>query len=115
MEQLEVEPLRVSTTKYRSFFRILLVISNVSLSSFYFGYTIIYLSVLDFNLVIRIFDINISRSLAEGLITSCVPIGGLIGAYFSSYFIKHLSRRYLDLHQDRLSSTSTTLRSSLEY
>jgi len=71
----------------------MLLIANVSLSSFYFGYTIIYLSVIDFTVVMDIYAIDISKSDAEGLLTFCVPLGGCLGALASSYFINKVSRR----------------------
>lgn len=86
----------------------MLVICNISLSSFYFGYTIIYLSVIDFQVVMNIFAIDLSRNFSEGLLTSCVPIGGLLGAYVSYYFIKSLSRKYLLSHSEPHSYMSTT-------
>ena len=42
--------------------RILLLISNISLSSFYFGYMIIYLTTIDFGVVMRVFSIDIERA-----------------------------------------------------
>jgi hypothetical protein len=35
----------------------MLIISNISLSSFYFGYMIIYLSVIDFGVVMDIYGV----------------------------------------------------------
>lgn len=72
----------------------LLLIVNISLSSFYFGYIIIYLNVIDFDTVIKIFSIDMEKAQAEGFLTFCVPLGGLFGSLLSSYFIKNISRRY---------------------
>jgi hypothetical protein len=85
--------LRIARSRYKSFWKVLLIIVVISLSSFYFGYTIIYLSVIDFYTVIDIFSIDMERKNAEGLLTFCVPLGGLIGAWASSYFINNISRR----------------------
>lgn len=66
---------------------------NISLSSLYFGYTIIYLNVIDFATVMDIFGITMERSQAQGFLTFCVPLGGLFGSLLSSYFLKNVSRR----------------------
>lgn len=95
--------------RYISLWRIVSIVANISLGSFYFGYTIIYLSVIDFDTIIIIFDIQISRNAALGMLTFCVPVGGLIGSFFSSYFIQHFSRRYNDINVVNLSSISTIL------
>jgi hypothetical protein len=71
----------------------LAVIINVCLSAFYFGYMIIYLSVIDFDAIRKVFSIDMDPAVAEGLLTFCVPLGGLFGSYFSSFFISRLSRR----------------------
>jgi hypothetical protein len=92
-EQMEQEPLKVSPRRYRSFAKVLMAIVNISLSAFYFGYTILYLSVIDFGTVIKIYGIEMEPSTAEGILTFCVPLGGLFGALSSSYFIRNLSRR----------------------
>jgi hypothetical protein len=72
---------------------VLLLIINMSLSSFYFGYTIIYLNVIQFDTVMKIFNINMQKSQAEGFLTFCVPLGGLFGSFLSSYFISNISRK----------------------
>ena len=71
----------------------MLIITNICLSSFYFGYTIIYLSVIDFKVIMKIYGIEMGKGDAEGLLTFCVPLGGCLGALASSYFIKKVSRR----------------------
>jgi hypothetical protein len=55
---------------------------------------IIYLSVIDFGVVMDIYGVQMDRADAEGLLTFCVPLGGFIGALCSSYFISKVSRRY---------------------
>lgn len=70
-----------------------MVVSTFSLSSFYFGYIIMYMSVIEFETIIAVFDIQMSKANAEGLLTFFVPLGGLIGSYLSSYFINNVSRR----------------------
>lgn len=67
---------------------------------------IIYLSVIDFAAIMQVFNINMDPALAEGLLTFCVPLGGLFGSYFSSFFITRLSRRYFNLKLGKLSSIS---------
>jgi len=63
-EQLEEEPLKIKPKRYKSFRYILAVIINVCLSAFYFGYMIIYLSVIDFNAIMQVFSINMDPAVA---------------------------------------------------
>lgn len=81
---------------------------TIGLSSFYFGYTIIYLSVLDFGAVMRIFAIEMEEADAEGLLTFCVQLGGLFGSALSGCFIRRLSRMYRRFQAGTASSWSAT-------
>jgi hypothetical protein len=67
----------------------------VCLSNIYFGYTLIYLSAVDFPVIAKIFGIDYDIHTAQGIFQGVVPIGGALGAFFSSYFIEKFSRRYI--------------------
>jgi hypothetical protein len=73
----------------------MLQIMVVSLSSFYFGYCMVYLSSIDFLTIISIYHITLDRNFAQGMLFACIPIGGAIGAMISGIFIARFSRRYL--------------------
>lgn len=76
----------------------MLIVINTSLSSFYFGYSLIYLSVIDFGVVMKQYKIDMNRPDAEGILTFCVPLGGILGAFCSSYFIHKATRRYFKVN-----------------
>ena len=78
---------------YKSFMRVLLLGVNLSLSSFFFGYGIVYLGLFEFSNIAEIFSIEIDLSLAEGLLQGCIPIGAAIAALITSVLLKVLSRR----------------------
>lgn len=87
----------------------MLLVINFSLSSFYFGYTIIYVNVVSFSTIMDVFNVTMEKSKAEGLLTFCVPLGGLFGAFLSSEFISKISRRYIIKYKEILYFISTTL------
>lgn len=111
---MEQEPLRVSPTRYRSFKKHLITIVNISLSAFYFGYMLLYLTIVDFATVVCAYDIEMDEDTALGVLTFCLPAGGLFGALSSSYFIRKLSSRYGPHYPGSHCSTSTTLPSCWE-
>ena len=63
------------------------------MSSFYFGYTLIYLSAIDFAVIAQEYSIDFDVNLAQGIMQGIMPIGGTIGALTSTYFVSKLSRR----------------------
>jgi uncharacterized protein (DUF697 family) len=65
----------------------------VCLSDFYFGYTLVYLSAVDFNIIAEQFGIDFDPSVAQGIFQGIMPIGGALGAMSSAYFIGLFSRR----------------------
>lgn len=66
---------------------------TLCLSYFYFGYTLIYISAVDFGIIVSLFKIDFSRSFAQGFLQGITPIGGAVGALTSSYFIAKFSRK----------------------
>lgn len=67
---------------------------TISLSAFYFGYIIAYMSAVDFGTVMEKYSITMKKDVVQGLLVACIPIGGGIGALASGAFINRLSRRY---------------------
>ena len=66
---------------------------TICISEIYFGYTLIYLSAIDFPVIAQVFSIDFNVHFAQGLFQAIVPVGGAIGAISSTYFISKLSRR----------------------
>jgi len=67
---------------------------NIALSSFYFGYVIVYFGQLDIKSIKTIFNIDLDETTAKGILNGCIPVGALAGALGSSFLLKILSRRY---------------------
>jgi len=78
---------------YKSMIKICLIIWNIALSSFYFGYCIVYLGSIEIQTIKQIFGITVGDSVAQGLLNGCIPIGALVGALSSSLLISRFSRR----------------------
>ena len=72
----------------------MLQIMVVSMSSFYSGYMLVYLSAVDFLTVLSVYHVTLDRGLAQGMLHACIPIGGAIGAVVSGGFVGRFSRRY---------------------
>ena len=89
MALFKEDPARKAKNATHAFYYIF----TICISSIYFGYTLIYLSAVDFNTLAGIFGIDFDVSLAQGLFQGVLPIGGAFGAVSSSYFIRLLSRR----------------------
>lgn len=79
---------------YKSQLKISLIVLNIALSSFYFGYAIVYFGQLNINTIREIFNVDLEETTAKGVLNGCTPVGALIGALASSFLIKKLSRRY---------------------
>ena len=71
-----------------------MIVLNICLSSFYFGYCIVYLGQIDIEVLQKIFNIDLSSGTAAGILNGCIPIGALLGALSSSVLIARFSRRY---------------------
>lgn len=89
--------------KYRSFAKLVLMVLNLCMSPFYFGYTIQYLGTFDFETIKSVYNINFSSDdLAKGLYNGCVPVGAGVGALTSFLLLKNFSRKYLYLYKEML-------------
>lgn len=53
----------------------------------------VYLPAMDFQAIYSLYHINITYSVAQGILVACVPIGGGLGAVSSSLLIQKFSRR----------------------
>ena len=64
-----------------------MIIFNIALSSFFFGYAMVYLPSIDFDAIYKMYGIQINKQFAQGILVACVPIGGGLGAVSSSLLI----------------------------
>lgn len=56
-EELNAHPDKPDVQRYRSFGDILAIISTIALSSFYFGYAMVYLPAMDFESIYSLYNI----------------------------------------------------------
>lgn len=70
------------------------MVLNIALSSFYFGYSMVYFGQLNIDTMLDILAFDIDPNVAKGLLNGGITIGGLLGALSSSLLISKLSRRY---------------------
>lgn len=68
---------------------------TLCLSGFYFGFTLILISAVDFETIAAVYNIDFDISVAQGLFQGVTPIGGAIGAVSSAYFVSIFSRKYI--------------------
>jgi MFS family permease len=71
----------------------MLIVINLSLSNFYFGYCLVYISTVDFDTVIKTFGVTMTTEVARGVLTGCIPFGALFGALLGKKLIHVFSRR----------------------
>lgn len=78
---------------YQSKLKISLIVWNIALSSFYFGYCIVYAGQIKTATLQKIYSISLDVGPTEGILNGCIPIGALFGALSSSILIPKFSRR----------------------
>lgn len=71
----------------------MLMVLNIALSSFYFGYSMVYFGQLDISAILDVLSFSMDPNVAKGLLNGCIPVGGLFGALSSSLLLSKLSRR----------------------
>jgi hypothetical protein len=89
----DAELLLENKVTYKSRSQITLIVFNITLSSFYFGYCLVYLGSTPTETYKDIYHITIEDSTTEGLLNGCIPVGALFGALGSSLLISRFSRR----------------------
>lgn len=99
MQQDELDSLTQPTisTKnrrtYKSKLQMALIVWNITLASFYFGYCLVYMGTLPIETTMSVFQIDFDKGVMQGILNGCVPIGALTGALISSIVIARFSRR----------------------
>lgn len=69
------------------------MVLNIALSSFYFGYCVVYFGQIQIETVRDIVGFDVDLNVAKGLLNGCIPVGALLGALSSSVLINKFSRR----------------------
>ena len=81
---------------------------NIALSSFYFGYCIVYFGQVKIEAIKEIFAFDVDLSIAKGLLNGCIPVGALFGALSSSILLAKFSRRYQTIYLETVSFSLTS-------
>ena len=89
----EANPLINEKLTYKSPLKIKLIVLNICLSSFYFGYSMICFGQIEIDTLKDIFDIELNAGTALGILMGVPSIGGLLGALSTSILITKFSRR----------------------
>ena len=87
--------MNTNTELHLSYSKIFLICLNISLSSLFIGYALVYVSAIGkFKTIIGIYNVHIgSESDTESFIQGIVPIGGIIGGLGGRPIIKLFSRK----------------------
>lgn len=95
MDMALLVPPKEERVTYKSKIQIQLMVLNLALSTFYFGYVVVYFGQLDTPTMLDILDFHgLNVNIANGLLNGCVPVGAPFGAFLSSILLKQFSRRY---------------------
>ena len=96
-------------TKIKDPYHSLAYSCTLTLSNLFFGFTLVYLSAIDFPVIAKIYSIEFDLYFAQGLFQGVLPIGGAVGALSSSYLVSKLSRKYFNNNPDTSYITSMQL------
>jgi hypothetical protein len=88
---------------------------TICISEIYFGYALIYLSAIDFTVIVNIYSTDFNIHVARGLFQGIVPIGRAVEAIASPYFVSKLSRRSLIINLEKFYSFFILLQFSSAY
>jgi MFS family permease len=87
--------------RYKSFEQLVYVTLNVGLIAFYFGFSNGYFNSLNFDDVVRIYDLGgMDRAIAQAWTTGVLSLTGFTGTLLCSYLLRVLSRRECLLRVD---------------
>lgn len=67
---------------------------SISLSLFHFGYFVVFMTKIPIPTLKLTYETSINDAVVLGILNGCIPLGGLFGSIFSSFFISKFSRRY---------------------
>ena len=80
---------------YRSLSFLFCLACTLNISTFYFGYSMIYFGSIPIETARQVYHISVNPAIASGFINGCVPVGAFFGAVLNSVvLVNKLSRRY---------------------
>jgi hypothetical protein len=85
----------INKARYRSKLTITLIVCNIALSTFYYGYLNNSFSTLNIVTMIQIFQIPLSPGTALGVVNGIIPLSSIVGAAINYHFVTKLSRRVI--------------------
>lgn len=94
-------------SRVRSYLKLTLMVCNIALSSFYFGYLNNYFSTLSIETMIDVYSIPLKPSSASGVVNGIVPLSSIIGALMSYHLITKMSRRLFPYYIETFCSRLT--------
>lgn len=68
-------------------------LSLLCLTTFYFGYSLVYISVLSDSTIVNVYGQGMVPPLAKGFLIGCLTIGAIFGSLLSIFLIPMTSRR----------------------
>lgn len=77
----------------KNFCRLTCIIIIISLSSFYFGFSLTYLETISDAVLIEFYGNVIEESGTRPVLTGAMPIGAIFGSLFANILMKRFTRR----------------------
>lgn len=84
--------------EYESFCWLLGATITYNLSSFYFGYSMVYFNATDYPILEKMFSIDLDRGVGEGILSGCIAFGAIFGAAFQRAALSILGRKFNQLN-----------------
>lgn len=82
---------------YHNLTKLTLVISLVSISSFYFGFSLTYLSTIPSSTLEISYGSVVGNPTVNAVLIGCVPLGAIFGSLLANPMMKIFSRRYITI------------------
>lgn len=79
-EDLAKEDKNPQEQEYKSLWAILGPTLTYCLSSFYFGYSLVYFNTISYSTLERIYHLDIDRGIGEGTLSGCNSFGAIFGS-----------------------------------
>ena len=79
--------------EYKSICWLFAMAMTYNLSTFYFGYSMVYFNATDYLTLQRIFSIDMDRGVGEGLFSGCISFGAIFGAALQRVTLQVFGRK----------------------
>lgn len=80
---------------YHHLTKLTLVISLIGLSSFYFGFSLTYLSTIPSSTLEMSYGSSLGNPTVNAILIGCVPLGAILGSLLANPMMRVFSRRYI--------------------